>query len=495
MNVPVKHPGARPARKLAQGSPPPKARSPFRDSHDREFLPASLEILDTPASPRRVAFVWLLCLILISALAWSCIAQLDIYAVGTGRVEPTGRSKVIQPFDPGKVTRIAVREGQKVKAGDLLLELDPTEAEAERDATARDLASYRAEIARRRAEISAVLSDAPDAPQVAFDEDTGPELRTRDQNVLIAELAQYKATRDSLTAQIAEKTATNARLNASIEARQRLIGVLRQRLDMKKELVSKSAGTQKDVLDAEQQVYQELTNLAYDQGQLTETAAAIVSLQKKIQETQKQFVADQAQKLSDAEFKADHLRQDLIKAAAKADRTRIVAPLSGTVQQLAVTTLGQVVSTGQPLLVIVPNDLPVEVEALIQSSDIGFVAVDQDAVVKVDAFPFTRYGAINGKVVRVSGDAIYDKDAVSRDASTPIQSQNASSLDTTPKTQNLVYAVGVKLGKQSLMVDGKELPLAPGMTVTVEIRTGKRRVIEYLLSPLREMVSGAAHER
>ena len=494
MNVPIKQAGIRPAQKIGQIAPKPKAKALVRDSHDREFLPASLEILDTPASPRRVAFVWLVCSILVSALAWSCIAQLDIYAVGTGRVEPPGRSKVIQPFDPGKVIQIAVQEGMRVKAGDLLLELDPTEAEAERDATARDLASYKAEISRRRAEISAVLSDAADPSPVMFEE-ISPELRARERNVFTAEFAQYKATRDSLRAQIAEKIATNARLDASIEARQRLIGVLRQRLDMKKELVSKSAGTQKDVLDAEQQVYQELTNLAYDQGQLKETAAGIESLQKKIEESQKQFAADQAQKLSDAEFKADHLEQDLIKASAKAARTRIVAPLGGTVQQLAVTTLGQVVTTGQPLLVIVPNDLPVEVEALIQSSDIGFVSVGQEATVKVDAFPFTRYGTINGTVDRVSGDAIYDKDALSKDASTPIQNQNASSLDTTPKTQNLVYAVGVKLQKQSLWADGKEVPLAPGMTVAVEIRTGKRRVIEYLLSPLRQMVSTAGHER
>ena len=493
MNVPIKHAETRPARKVGQ-IPPAKAKSLARDSHDREFLPASLEILDTPASPRRVAFVWLLCSILVSALAWSCIAQLDIYAVGMGRVEPAGRSKVIQPFDPGKVTQIAVHEGMRVKAGDLLIELDPTEAEAERDATARDLASYKAEITRRGAEMSTALSDAADPSPVMFEE-IGPELRARERNVFTAELAQYKATRDSLRAQIAEKIATNARLDASIEARQRLIGVLRQRLDMKKELVSKSAGTQKDVLDAEQLVYQELTNLAYDQGQLKETSAGIESLQKKIEQNQKQFVADQAQKLSDAEFKADHLAQDLIKASAKAARTRIVAPLDGTVQQLAVTTLGQVVTTGQPLLVIVPNDLPVEVEALINSSDIGFVSVGQEATVKVDAFPFTRYGTINGTVDRVSGDAIYERDALSRDASTPIQSQNASSLDATPKTQNLVYAVGVKLQKQSLLADGRDVPLAPGMTVAVEIRTGKRRVIEYLLSPLRQMVSTAGHER
>ena len=238
-----------------------------------------------------------------------------------------------------------------------------------------------------------------------------------------------------------------------------------------------------------------MTNLAYDQGQVVENEAGITSLQKKIEQTQKQFVADQAQKLSEAEFKRDHLTQDLVRATAKADRTRIVAPIDGQVQQLAVTTLGQVVTTGQPLLVVVPTDLPMEIEALVQNSDIGFLAVGQEAVVKIDAFPFTRYGTLNGKVIRVSGDAIYNRDASSQDASTPVQSQNASALDTTPKTQDLVYAVDVQLEKQSLFVDGKVVPLAPGMTATVEVQTGKRRVIEYLLSPLREMVSGAAHER
>ena len=410
MNVPVKPGGTLPAKLRPNAGPPATKGDPrsrqfkalVRDSHDREFLPAALEILDTPPTPRWIAFVWLLCLMLLASVGWSCVAQLDIYAVGTGRVEPTGRSKVIQPFDPGKVTRIAVQEGARVKTGDILLELDPTETDAEREATDRDLASYQAEISRRRAEIPAVLSDASAPPEIAFEGKIAPVLRAREQNVLNAELAEYNSTQESLRAQISEKIATNARLAASINSRQRLVSVLQERFNMKQALVAKAAGTQSAVLDAEQQVDTELTNLAYDQGQLMETEAGITSLRRKIEETQKQFVADQAQKLSDAERKADHLAQDLIQATAKAARTRIVAPLDGTVQQLAVTTLGQVVTTGQPLLVIVPDNLPVEIEALVQNSDIGFVAVGQEAVVKVDAFPFSRYGTINGRVMRVS---------------------------------------------------------------------------------------------
>ena len=149
---------------------------------------------------------------------------------------------------------------------------------------------------------------------------------------------------------------------------------------------------------------------------------------------------------------------------------------------------------GQPLLVIVPHTGPIEIEALVQNRDFGFVAVGQEAVVKIDAFPFTRYGTVAGEIVRISHDAVFDKDLTRMDAAMP-QSQTSSTLDATPKTQGLVYPVAVQLERSSMLVDGNETPLMPGMTATVEIRTGERRVIDYLLSPLREVASQAGHER
>jgi hemolysin D len=462
---------------------------------DREFLPAALEILETPASPKRVAFIWIVCLMLAAALGWSYIAKLDIYAVATGRIEPSGRSKVIQSLDPGKVLKIAVEKGMKVKAGDVLLELDPTEAYAERNATAADLEALDAEIPRRRAEMHAVLSGAATPPEVVFPSNVSPNLQTRERSVLSAELTQYTSSQDTLKAQLAEKTATQTRLHSTIAAREQLIAVLNQRLSMKRALLDKEAGSLAQVLDAQTQVEQALTTMSTDKGQLLETAAAAASIERKMDEQQKQFIADQATKLADAEKKRDHSAEDLIKAVAKAERVHLTAPINGTVQQLAVNTIGQVVTTGQPLLVVVPDGGPLEIEALVPNTEIGFLEVGQHAVIKLDAFPFSLYGTIDGKVVDVSRDAVYDQDVSNADASTSPQKQNASLLDPTPKTHGLVYPVTVELNQRYIEIEGKQVPLSAGMTASVEVRTGDRRVIDYLLSPLRRIVSQSGHER
>jgi len=462
---------------------------------DREFLPAALEILETPASPKRVAFIWVVCLMLAAALVWSYIAKLDVYSFATGRIQPSGRSKVIQSLDPGKVLKIAVENGMKVKAGDLLLELDPTEAYAERNAAAADLEALDAEIPRRQAEMQAVLSGAATPPQVVFPSNVGQALQTRERNVLSAELAHYTSSQDALKAQLAEKTATQTRLQSTIAARERLIALLDQRVSMKRELMTREAGSLAQLLDAQQVLEQTLTTDASDKGQLVETAAAAASIEKKMDEQQKQFIADQSTKLAEAERKRDHSAEDLVKAVAKAERVHLTAPIDGTVQQLAVNTIGQVVTTGQPLLVVVPEGGPLEIDALVPNSDIGFLEVGQHAVIKLDAFPFSIYGTLDGTVVDVSRDAVYDQDVSNSDAATSPQKQNASLLDPNPKTHGLVYPVTVALNQRHIEIDGKQVPLSAGMTATVEVRTGDRRVIEYLLSPLRRVVSESGHER
>ena len=265
---------------------------------------------------------------------------------------------------------------------------------------------------------------------------------------------------------------------------------------MREILVSKSAGTRAAVIDAMQPLEQAQTDQAYDQGQMREAEAAIQSLERRIVQLTRETVAQQSQKLTAAAQQRDRLRGDLAKAQVKFDRTRLVAPITGTVQQLAVTTVGQVVTPGQPLMVLVPAEGPIEIEALVQNQDIGFIELGQEATIKVDAFPFTRYGTLTGKVMRISGDAIDQKDAAgSTDATSIAQGQSVSQVAGAPRTQNLVFPVTVQLDKLTINNDGREVPLSPGMTATVEIQTGRRRVIDYLLAPLREITSTAMHER
>jgi len=159
------------------------------------------------------------------------------------------------------------------------------------------------------------------------------------------------------------------------------------------------------------------------------------------------------QKLADSERKAHHLKGELVKATTKHERTRLTAPIAGTVQQLAVTTVGQVVSPGQPLMTIVPVGAPIEIEALIQNKDIGFVEVGQKAVVKVESFPFTRYGTVEGTVIKVSRDAVDDREASALSDPKASSRQQSTAADFA-KNQNLVFPATIALSKTVIKVDG-----------------------------------------
>jgi hemolysin D len=462
---------------------------------DREFLPAALEILVTPASPVAKSLLLAICGLFLAALAWSYFGWMDIYAVAPGKIQPDGGSKVVQPVDAGKVVAIGVQNGSRVNAGDVLIELDPTESAADRQAEATDLEAASAEAARRKAAIAAARTETMEPVPIAFSAGISEPERHREEGVLAADLAQLRSAINALKSQLAEKVATQARLQSTIAERQKLIALAKERVSMRETLESMGAGSRAQTIEALQQYETQLTTDTDDRGQLLETGAAMASLARKIDESISQFIADQSQKLAEAEHKRDHLEQELIKAQSKASHATLKAPISGTVQQLAVSSLGQVVTSGQPLLTIVPFDQPLEIKAMVANQDIGFVEVGQNAVVKVESFPFTRYGTIGGTVERVSRDAVDERDATElSDAANAARPQGAAP-GSPAKTQNLVFPATVRLAKRTMDIDGKEVALMPGMAVTVEIKTGRRRVIDYLLSPLRQAASEAARER
>jgi hemolysin D len=272
------------------------------------------------------------------------------------------------------------------------------------------------------------------------------------------------------------------------------VAVLKERVDMRETLHEKTVGSRAAVIDALQEYQKELTALSTDRGQLLETAAGARSLERRIAQSETDFIADQTQKLADAERRRDRILQELIKARSKNERTRLTAPIAGTVQQLAVTTLGQVVTTGQALMTIVPQNASIEIEAMILNQDIGFVEPGQDVVIKVEAFPFTRYGTVEGTVVKVSRDAVDERDTgIAADAASATRPQAIPA--STGRTQNLVFPATISLKQRSMWIDKKEVTLSAGMAVTIEIKTGQRRAIDYLLSPLREVASTSGRER
>jgi hemolysin D len=478
-------------------NPAPSAKKSVRFTTDTEFLPAALEIVETPPSPVATTLMLGICAAFSLALLWSIVGKLDIHAVAQGKIQPSGRTKVVQPLEPGRIAAIHVEAGQSVTEGDVLVELDPTDTAADLEALTRELESTAAEHIRRLVAVSAARTppSTPPPTNIDFPAIVGQKVRLRETALLAAELTQLRSTVEGFRTQIAERQATKQRLSASIAARKKVLDLSKERVGMREEIKTRGAGSRALIIEAELQYENIVTSDASERGQLMEADASIVSLEARMSQTVDQFAAEQVQKAAEAERRRDRLEQELIKARSKRDRTRLRAPSTGIVQQIEVTTLGQVVASGQSLMSVVPADAPLEVEAMVANKDIGFVSKGQKATVKIEAFPFTRFGTIDAEVVKVSVDAIEERNATAlMDASAAARPQGGGQSRSAPG-QNLVFPATLRLDRRSIDVGGKAIPLTPGMAVTVEIKTGERRAISYILSPLGEILGASGNER
>lgn len=486
-------PGSGPS--VGKSSAASQLAAPRMDTHDREFLPAALELFETPPSPIRVAGIWLICCAFTAALAWSYLGWLEIHAVAEGRIQPSGRSKVVQPLEAGKVMTIAVENGSRVEAGDLLVELDARETDADRKHQQREREAALAEAARRRVAIASARGENAFIPAVRYPDGVSPEIRSREDSVLAADLAQLHSDRASLAAQHAERVATRNRLTASLASRDNLIGLHKEHVEMLQTLNVTKTASRAQVIERLQQYEALLTTQVGEKGQVEEVQASLSTLQRRLEAATIQFVSDQTQKLAEAERVSDRLQQELVKATTRHERTRLTAPISGTVQELVLTTVGQVVAPGQALMTIVPLDAPIEIAAMIENSDIGFVEPGQAAVIKILSFPFTRFGTIDGVVINVSRDAVDQRAAGSLGDPRSAIKHGAREGEEPKPGENLVFPATVSLARPYIRVEGKDIALSPGMAVTVEINTGSRRALDYVLSPLREVTASAGHER
>jgi len=469
--------------------------APERTLSDREFLAPALEILETPASPVKLAFLWLICGLAAIAIAWAYFGRIDIIAVAQGKFQPTGRVKVIEPVETGRVAAIHVANGAFVRAGDALVEIDRAAAEADVRAALDDLASAEAEAVRRRAALGAARAHAlSPLPKIDWPPETPPALREREDQVLAADLGELSAELASFQAQSAQKAAERDRLVATIASQKNLIATLQERVDMRTELVQAKAGAKAAVIDATETLQYQQTQLAVQEGQLASLATGLDVIARDAEKAVQTFLSEDAQKLSDAERRVEDARQRLAKARAKIDDLTLRAPIAGRVQSSIIANVGQVVTSGQEVMRIVPQDSKLEIEAYVLNRDIGFVGLGQEAVVKVESFPFTRYGAIKAHVVRIAKDAIPAPDASAIEGD-PTHGPKADGFAGAERTQNLVFAVVLEPETSTIVVDGAPQPLTSGMATTVELKTGSRRLLEYLFSPLVEVASKAMRER
>jgi hemolysin D len=462
---------------------------------DREFLAPALEILETPPSPVKVAFLWIICAFAATALTWAYMGRVDIVAVAQGKFQPTGRVKVIEPLETGRVKDIRVVNGSFVKEGDVLIELDRSAAEAEALAARAELASARAEILRRKTALAAAKSRRlATPPQIDWPLEVEGGLREREDEVLAADWGQLAAAVASFDAERAQKAAERDKLKETIATQKNLVATLQERVDMRSKLVEAKAGARAAVIDATETLQYQITQEAKQEQEFASLAAAVEIVARESEKSVQAFLSDNAQKLGDAERRAEEITQRLAKAEDALDRLTLRAPIDGRVQSSIIANVGQVVASGQEIMRIVPEAEGLEIEAYVLNRDIGFVSVGQEAVIKVDSFLFARYGAIKARVARIARDAIPEADASAIEGD-PARGSNAAGFAGGERVQNLVFPVVFKPEAPTIMVDGVAEPLTSGMAVTVEIKTGARRMLEYVFAPLIEVASRAMRER
>lgn len=459
------------------------------DRTDYEFLPAALEIVETPPSPIGRAIAYSLMTLFSIALLWACLGKVDIVATAQGKIIPSGRTKVIQPFETGVVRAIHVHDGQVVKAGETLIELDPTINDAEWKHYQSDLIAAQLDAARLRAEVSgggdplANFNPPADAP---------PALVAAQKQFLLDQTAEQQAKLAVLDRQQQQKQAEHETTQATIDKLEASLPILQERMEIRKTLFEHTTGSRANYLEILQPYVEEQHDLDVQKEHLKETAAAIATIAEQRTEADAEFRRERYAELVEAERKAKGLSEDMIRAKRKAELQVLTAPVDGTVQQLAIHTIGGVVTPAQSLLVLVPSDSHLEIEAMAMNRDIGFIHDGQSAEIKVDAFNFNRYGLLHGVVTGVSSDSITREKPPGRSGDNSPGAPDASSE---PANQELVYAVRVALDRTQMQIDDNLVNLTPGMAVTVEIKTGDRRIISYLLSPLMTYKQDALRER
>lgn len=427
--------------------------APLRKKDEQAFLPAHLELAETPVHPAPRWSMRVIVIMVLLVLIVACFGRLDIVAVTRGKILPNDRVKIIQPAITGVVRSIRVSDGQRVQAGQLLLELDASQAAADTGKAHSARVAAALALARARALLAAL--DAGRVPTLVTEDATPDEARDAQ---AFAE-GVYREYRD-------RQAALQAELQGAVQQTEQLrvtAPLARQQANDYKALVGDQFVSRHEYLEKEKNALQLEYGLRTQLSHAGELRAQITALSS-------QFRREQMDALDKATQQHDQNRDDETKAVTREGLLSLTAPVAGTVQQLAVHTLGGVATAAQTLMEIVP-DGALEVETLVENKDIGFVRAGQRATVKVESFPYTRYGYLEGTVRSVSNNAVQDK------------------------RTGLAFVARIRLASNRMLINGQWISLTPGMAVTAEVKTGTRSVASYFLDPLVRAAQEGMRER
>ncbi len=447
---------------------------PANEVDPLDFSPPLLRLQDAPPNPLGRKVLWLLLSLLAALLLWATFGRLDIVAVAEGKLIPESYVKIVQPAESGIVKDILVREGQAVKAGQILMRMDTLISEADTQSIGAEHQRKRLALRRIQAELSGApfKAEASDPPGLAHEIN-----------------AQYRANRTAFEAALAEERSRLIRARQELAAAEQVKRKLEDTLPHYREQDKAYEKLVKDGFagalmgsDKKRERVEKEQELQTQTFVIESAKAGTLQSEKKLAQIDSDYRRQLHAERNEIQGQFDKLTQEVTKQAHKQELLELKAPQDGIVKDLATHTTGTVVQPGSVLLTLVPQGEILRAEVWVSNEDIGFVRQGQPVKLKFAAFPFQKYGMVEGSVEHVSADAADNNTG------------NAQA-DLSKKSQPLVYKALVALQRMNLEMDGERFGLAAGMQTNAEIWLGDRTVLEYLLSPVRKAWHEAGRER
>jgi len=420
-----------------------------KDRH--EFRPLLVEIEERPTSPLGRGLLWTILAFMVITILWLFLAQIDVVVTARGKVIPYGEVKMLQPIETGVISHIRVKEGEYVTAGQVLMDIDPSVTETNLDSKLKNLELLEVESAR----LMALIEDKPFIPtKTCKDQDLidtqkliyeTKRVGYHQQIQLITEqLHQVDSQIDSMKADISRVSQLAVSAN---EREQRLLEVI--------DIIAKQEyeAANKEVIEYQEQAVMKQHEIINLQAKLTELREQKLLI---TQEYQNKLLEELTEKRKEATM----LKVEIDSIKFKQAKQHITSPVDGYVGKLLVHTVGGVVTPAEKLITVIPKDAPLIIQATVLNQDSGFIKEGMEAAVKIDTFDFQKYGMIHGIVSHKADDAIEDEKL------------------------GPVYEIYIEPKENFLMVHGEKIDIHSGMSVTAEMKVGKRRVIEFFLYPL-----------
>lgn len=446
-----------------------KAHPPFkRNREETEFLPAALEALESTPSQFSRALMLIICMVLTLSLLISWFGFLDTEAVAEGKIIPVGQVKTIQSLIAGRVDNILIKEGERVTAGQVLVQLNRIESMADVHALESSLLYLKLNEGRIRCLLAAILTGQQAHPdlrewfsnqQPLLPSPPTEEQWSMQQQLLDFDYAFFSSSDKAMEDAIDQRKATIEAIHSEIERYHVLLPLYEEQEKNIKALLEKSHASKTEWLSAREKQVSAYQQLMVEKNRLQEAKAALAST---ISERSKQsfnFQQSRMQQINEFNDRLEELRQALRKAQERDRQTYITAPVSGTVHHLELHSVGAVVESAKPLMTIVPDKAELQVEAMVLNKDIGFIQTGMPVDIKIESFPYTFYGYLGGVVQSIARDAVVIPE------------------------QGLVYPTYIHIDRQSVVINGRDQPLQAGMVVSAEVKTGTRRALEFFIEP------------